>query len=169
MTTIRTLTVGGLVGVALTLGLAGVASATPTSSTAGTSTTATSTTTPSGSHSTTSAPPRVLTGPEIWRIVRPRHGISCAHAAKQVQRVKQAESAAAKRMTRHQAKASRQQAKASRQQAKASHQQSSGSRHATKRTTHTTAKVSGFQKLHSEGQALIKRIEAKCPSAAPAV
>ncbi|HVC71159.1 MAG TPA: hypothetical protein VNC61_12965 [Acidimicrobiales bacterium] len=162
MTTIRTLTVGGLVGVALTLGLAGVASATPTSSTAGTSTTATSTTTPSGSHSTTSAPPRVLTGPEIWRIVRPRHGISCAHAAKQVQRVKQAESAAAKRMTRHQAKASR-------QQAKASHQQSSGSRHATKRTTHTTAKVSGFQKLHSEGQALIKRIEAKCPSAAPAV
>ncbi|HXR27127.1 MAG TPA: hypothetical protein VN771_04635, partial [Candidatus Baltobacteraceae bacterium] len=66
-------------------------------------------------------------------------------------RVRAADAAAGKRMGRFQTMASTFQSKKS--------------PHAATRVKHSSAQVRGFQKLESAGQALIKRIEAKCPAA----
>jgi hypothetical protein len=188
--------VGSLVGAALTLGSADVALATPATtattapstsspsttapsttgpittgpsstgpsstgpSTTGPSTTGPSTIGPSTTGPTTPSPsstpkkPAALTGRQIWWIVRPGHGVDCPHAAKQVQRVRTAVAAAEKRLGRWQAKQStlrQNQTKSTARRSKAS-----------------SGKVKGFQKLDQEGQALIRRIDAKCSLTSPA-
>ena len=163
MTKIRNLTVGSLVGVTLTLGLGGIASAanaapagvtatsTPVSSTPATPSTPTpSSPPPSSSPSRT----HVLPGNEIWRIVHPKHGIDCARANKQVKRVQVADGAAGKRLTRWKTESATDQARRG--------------KNAATRIKTSSGKVRGFQKLQNDGQALIKRIEAKCPAASAA-
>jgi len=144
------LTVGSLVGVALALGAGGIAAAAPAPTTGATITTAPSTTVPSTAAPSTKTPAHgnVLTGSEIWWIVKSHHSISCQHAARQLQRVRAADSAAAKRMRVWQAKQTA--------------DQKSKNRNAAKRTKVSVGKVKGFQKLQTEGQALIRRINAKC-------
>jgi hypothetical protein len=157
MTRIRKLTVGGLVGVMVTFALGGIASADPAASTSPTTTTSTaSSSAPSSSTPSSSKPAKshTLTGGEIWRIVHPAHPISCAHATKELKRVRAADAAAAKRLARFQSKTVAAQARRT----------ATAARHAK----HTAAQVRGFQKLESAGQALIKRIETKCPASAPA-
>jgi hypothetical protein len=161
MRTLGTLTAGSLVGLALTLGVGGVAMAAP-ATTVGTtitstpsttaaspgSTTTTPATTPSGSPATSKAKPNTLTGTEIWRIVRPHHLISCAHASKQLQRVRSAVTAATKRAARWQTKQGK--------------DEKIEGTNAARRTKVSSGRVKGFQKLEADGQALIRRIDAKC-------
>jgi hypothetical protein len=156
MTNIRKLTVGSIVGVTLTLGLGGVASAAPVAPTG-----ATATTTPSSPPSSSSAHPHILSGPEIWLIVEPHHRIQCSHAAKEIKRVQKADAAAARRLTHGQTRsANAQKASTTAKKSKA--------HHAARRVKHSAAKIRGFQKLQSEGQALISRIEKNCAVSGPA-
>jgi hypothetical protein len=176
MKRIGKLTVGTIVGVALTIAIGGAAGAAPATTTGVSTPSATppsgappstaptsippttaapsaaspSTTSPGSPAPSASAPakPKVLTGNEIWWIVRPGHVIYCAHAAKQVQRVRAADNAAAKRLSRWQT----QQSKDLKIRYK----------NAAKRTKASSGKVKGFQKLEQEGQALISRIDTKC-------
>jgi hypothetical protein len=170
-----TLTVGSLTGLSLVLGLSGMAAAAPVTtvgatvptspSTTGPSTTSPSTTSPSTTGPSTtgpsttspstpapapakSSPPKVLTGNEIWWIVRPHHVIDCVHAAKQVQRIRTAESAAGKR--------------AARWQVISGAEQKVHGTIAAKRAKVSSGRVKGFQKLAQDGAALIARIDAKC-------
>jgi hypothetical protein len=149
MTRIGKLAVGSLVGVALTLGMSGVAVAAPVSSTTTGSTSTTTGSTPTTTPSQTGkSKPQALTGREIWRIVRPHHAIDCAHASAQLKRVQRADAAAAKRLGRWQAK-------------NGVDQKSQGT-HAARLLKQSTGKVKGFQKLEQDGQALMARIDAKC-------
>jgi hypothetical protein len=68
--------------------------------------------------------------------------------------VQAADAAATKRLRRFQTRAAKFQTKTSAT--------------AATRAKHSSAQVRGFQKLESAGQALIKRIETKCPAAAHA-
>jgi hypothetical protein len=150
MRNIRKIAVGSLVGLTLTLGISTVALAAP----AATSTTGTSTpgTAPAGTPSTGSSSPaakaQVLTGPEIWRIVEPRHLINCAESSKEVKRIHGAVTAAGKRVKFWQAR-------------NAADQKRHGKK-AGKRVKLVGGRVRGFQKLVQDGQSLISRIDAKC-------
>ncbi len=169
MRKITRLTAGSVVGVLLTVGAGGIADAAPVTTTTSPSTsspttsapttTSPSTTSPSTSSPTTSSPAtyaspatpakaKALTGNEIWWIVHPRHGVDCAHAAKQLPRVRRADAAAAKRLGRWQTRQS-------------ADQKSQGA-HAARRSKVSSGKVKGFQKLEQDGQALIRRIQTKC-------
>ena len=159
MTKIRKLTVGGLVGAILTFGLTAMAPAAPAWAAGVTNGTTPSSSTPSSSTPSSSTPSssarsHTLTGGEIWRIVHPYRGINCAHAANELKRVQAADVAATKRMGRFRTMASTFQSKKSTK--------------AAARVKHSSAQVRGFQKLENAGQALIKRIEARCPAAAHA-
>jgi len=157
--------VGSLTGLTLVLGLSGIAAAAPVTtvgatvppgpSTTAPSTTAPSTTAPSASTPSTttpsaaeSSPPKVLTGNEIWWIVRPHHVIDCAHAAKQVQRIRTAVLAAGKR--------------AARWQVLSGTEKKVQGTNAAKRAKVSSGRVKGFQKLEQDGATLIARIGAKC-------
>jgi hypothetical protein len=119
----------------------------------------------------------VLTGNEIWRIVKPGHHINCAHSAQQLKRVKAADAAAAKRQTRWQRKSSTEQTHQSRiaqvrksassQSASASSTTSKRTTWLAKRTKKAGTKVHSWQKLQQDGAALIKRIETACPATTP--
>jgi hypothetical protein len=150
MRNIRKIAVGSLVGLALTLGINTVALAAPAAtSTTGTSTTGTA---PAGAPSTGTSSPaakaQVLTGPEIWRIVEPRHLINCAESSKEVKRIHAAVTAAGKRVKFWQAR-------------NAADQKRHGKK-AGKRVKVVGGRVRGFQKLAQDGQSLISRIDAKC-------
>ena len=150
MRNIRKIAVGGVVGLALTLGINTVALAAPAAtSTTGTSTTGTA---PAGAPSTGTSSPaakaQVLTGPEIWRIVEPRHLINCAESSKEVKRIHAAVTAAGKRVKFWQAR-------------NAADQKRHGKK-AGKRVKVVGGRVRGFQKLAQDGQSLISRIDAKC-------
>ncbi len=175
MRKITKLTAGSVVGVLLSVGAGGIAAAAPVTTTTSPTTTSPTTTSPTASSPSTSSPgtssptttsptttspgsssptapakdkAKALTGNEIWWIVHPDHGVNCAHAAKQLQRVRQADAAAAKRLGRWQTRQS-------------AHQKSPGA-HAATRNKVSSGKVKGFQKLEQDGQALIRRIETKC-------
>ena len=144
MRKIGKVTVGGLVGLALTVCAGGMAGAAP------------ATTTGSNVTSTTVAPGtapakkavHVLTGGEIWRIVQPHRTIDCAHAAKQLKRLRAADAAAAKRLGHWQTK-------------QATDQKVHGPDAGTA-DEGVAGRVRGFHKLELDGQALIRRIDAKC-------
>jgi hypothetical protein len=156
MRKIGVLAVGGLVGTALTFGVGGVAVAAPTT-TAPPPTASPSTTTPSTSTpSTKNKVAHVLTGGDIWRIVHPP-AIDCAHAAKELKRVRAADAAAAKRTTHWQTRMGKDQKSQGQRQ----------STNAARRTKKSSGRVRGLQKLEQDGQALIRRIDAKCDVAAP--
>jgi hypothetical protein len=161
MRNIRKIAVGGVVGLALTLGINSVALAAPSStSTTGTSTPGTSTpgtstpgtSTPGTSGTGTSSTPAtkagVLTGPEIWRIVEPRHLINCPESSKELKRIHAAVTAAGKRVKFWQARS-------------AADQKRHGKKVA-KRVKLVNGRSRGFQKLEQDGQSLISRIDAKC-------
>jgi hypothetical protein len=179
---------GSLVGATLTLGVGGIASAasaapsggltvtsttpdpgTPTTTaptTTGPTTTAPSTSTrPKRSHAKSSkrSKSRVLTGHEIWEIVKPGHQITCAHATGQLKRIAAADAAAARRGTRWQKRDSEKQTAQNRN---STNQSALTSRHLTKQVKLAGVKVRSWQTLQNDGQALIKKIEAKCPAAA---
>jgi hypothetical protein len=156
MRNIRKIAVGGVVGLALTLGINSVALAAPSStSTTGTSTPGTSTpgtstpgTSSTGTSSTPAAKAGALTGPEIWRIVEPRHLINCAESSKELKRTHAAVTAAGKRVKFWQAR-------------NAADQKRHGKKVA-KRVKLVNGRSRGFQKLEQDGQSLISRIDAKC-------
>jgi hypothetical protein len=85
--------------------------------------------------------------------VKPHHAIDCGHAAKQVQRVRAADAAAVKRLARWQAKNTT--------------DQRNLTTNAVKLTKESSGKVKGFQRLEQDGQALLRRIDAKCSLTSP--
>jgi hypothetical protein len=148
--------VGGLVAVTLTLGVGGVALAAPGTTTGSTTPTNPSTTSPSsssGSPKSGATKTKTLTGNEIWRIVEPDHRIFCGHEAKQVQRIRVADAAAAKRAASFESRTTN----GPRDKGHAAH-----GRNAARRAKKSAASIRGFQKLQQDGLALIAKIEAKC-------
>jgi hypothetical protein len=154
---LATLTTLSLVGLGATATWAPAAGAAPVATTtAVTSTTAagaTTTTTPATHHRAKRHRKTVLTGVEIWRIVHLDHGVNCAHGAKELDRVKAATAAATTRADHWK---SRQVSHAARANAPTNHKTAAA---AAKRAG---GRVRGFQKLASDGQALMRRIEQKC-------
>jgi hypothetical protein len=151
MKKIRNLAVSSLVGLALTFGLAGVASAAGTTTTTSGSPTggSTTTTTPPKGSTPTKVKDQTLAGNQIWEIVNHSRKIECGRASKALAGISRADLAAGKRLTRL-GKRSAAVAKMS-----ASKKTDRLAEHASHRTRY-------FQHLQKEGAALIKRIEAKC-------
>jgi hypothetical protein len=158
-------------------GIAGTASAAPAStattgvtipSTATSSSPPTSspfTSTPATTAPSTSAPPTstpssktkkskkakkkdVMTGAEIWRIVSSHHTISCAHATKELKRVRSADAAVTQRLGRWSTRSVA--------------AQKSTTKNAKSMAAQTGKKVKYFRDLEKHGTSLVKRIEAKC-------
>ena len=154
MRKLRKIAVGSLAGVALTLGINLGINTVATAAPAATSSSVPSTTetapagTPSTGTSSPAAKARVLTGPEIWRIVEPRHLINCAESSKEVKRIHAAVTAAGKRAKYWQAR-------------NAAVQKRHGTK-AGKRAKIVSGRIRSFQKLAQDGQSLISRIDAKC-------
>ncbi|MGH9019115.1 MAG: hypothetical protein ACRDY1_15295 [Acidimicrobiales bacterium] len=184
MRKIRSQTALGAAAVALTLGLTGACAgagaadaATMTTTGATTIPVAGATTIPASGSTPTTTPgatgkagSRVMTGREIWAVVRPRHGVNCAHAAKQITRVEAAITAATKRQGRWQIKSSVDQARR-RAVGAVGAAGTSSTRAATrtaKRAKTLAGKLKGFTRLAQDGHALISRIDTKCGLASPA-
>jgi hypothetical protein len=152
MKTIGKFTVGSLVGLAITLGAGGVATAAPTTTTTGaTASTAPTTTTPA-----TSAPKKagVLNVTQIWTIVNPKHRIECSRASEELKKIGKADAAATKRLDRW-----------DRLSAAA---RAGTAKNAKSQIKHTAGRVKYFQKLLKDGAALTKKVDAKCAKAVPA-
>jgi hypothetical protein len=151
MKKIRNLAAGSLVGMALTFGLAGVASAASTTSTTSASTTTGPTTTTTSP--TASTPAKVkkatLAANQIWAIVNPHHKIDCGRASKELKRIGTADLATSKRLTRW--------GKMSAAAAK----MSAGTK-ADRLAKHASNRTRYLQNLQKDGAALIKRIDARC-------
>lgn len=144
MKKISNLAVGGLVGMALTFGLAGVASAAGTTTTTSGSTTGGSTTT-----TPTKVKDETLAGNQIWEIVNPSRKIECGRASKALAGIGRADLAAGKRLTRLEKRS-------------AAVAKMSAGKKADRLARHASNRTRYFQNLQKEGAALIKRIEAKC-------
>ncbi len=138
-------TAGTIVGVALIVGVGGVATAATSTTTTG----ATATTTPPGTPAK-SAPkkPDVPSATQIWKTVNAGHRIDCAHAAKELKRIARADAAATKRMTRWQ-----------RLSAAA---RLSTRKDAKSQIRHSEGRAGYFHRLQRDGATLVKRIDAKC-------
>lgn len=139
MKTIGKFTAGSIVGLALTLGVGGVATAAaPPTKTPGTA---------------SAKKGDVLNASQIWTVVNRDHRINCKNASRELKHIAAADAAITKRTSRWD--------KVSTAAAW------STTKRAARLVEHSAARERYFQKFQNDGAALVKRIDTKCGVTTP--